>query len=479
MTKTIKLLSCTALLCISGLANAKITLPDIISDNMVLQHSTVANIWGTAAPGATVRIELSWGKAVCTKADDNGRWKVGVTTGDASYTTHSMAFYENGAKNSDITLNNILFGEVWFASGQSNMEMPLSGFDNCPVEGANETIADAGNWPGIRFATIPKTGAMTPQESVSGKWQTNSPATAQWFSATAYYFARRMNRILNVPVGIINCSWGGTMVEGWLPKEILQGYDDIDLNLTLPAEDSWWHHMTPLVMYNGMLHPLHNYTIKGFLWYQGESNVGSYKTYSERLATMVRVWREKWGQGDIPFYFAEIAPYNYGGNGIDGALLREQQFKASKIIPNSGMITTNDLVYDYEYPQIHPAKKQEVGDRLAYLALEKTYGINGIQGCSPAFREMRTAGNKVEVLLDNAQQGLSPWVGIVGFEVAGADRVFHPAKAEIDMNKKSIIVWSDEVASPEAVRYCFKDFCPGNVVNGRGLPLIPFRSDNW
>lgn len=287
-----------------------------------------------------------------------------------------------------------------------------------------------------------------------------------------------MNQVLDIPIGIINSSWGGSTVEGWLPRDIVAQYPDINLERDIRKEEGhdWWHYMSPTLMYNGMIKPLQNYTIKGFLWYQGESNVGKHKTYAERLKTMVELWRKEWGLGELPFYYVEIAPYGSSEN-YYSALLREAQFNAQKIIPNSGMISTNDLVENYEQYNIHPKDKSNVGKRLAYMALSKTYQIKGIEAVGPVYKSMEIKDGAALLSFDNAGGGFNRMTDIQGFEIAGEDKVFYPAKAEL--NGGQIKVSSDKVPTPAAVRYGFRDFKPGNVANIRELPLYPFRTDNW
>ena len=230
-------------------------------------------------------------------------------------------------------------------------------------------------------------------------------------------------------------------------------------------------------MYNGMLKPLQNYTIKGFLWYQGESNVGKHKTYGERLKTMVELWRKEWGLGELPFYFVEIAPFG-SAEGTGNALLREAQFKAQALIPNSAMISTNDLVEPYEAYNIHPKDKKHVGERLAYQALSKTYHIGGIEPESPVYKSMEIKDNAAILSFSHADNGFNRMNQMAGFEMAGEDKVFYPAQAEI-AGRNQIKVTCEKVARPVAVRYGFRDFLPGNVANLRELPLVPFRTDNW
>lgn len=453
---------------------AKVKLPEIIGDNMVLQQQSRVKLWGEAAPNQKITISSTWDNTVYTgKADDKGRWMVQVSTPKAGYTKQEITI-SDGEKT---TLKNILIGEVWFCSGQSNMQMPLNGFWNCPIQGANNTIATSGQFKNIRMATVPTVGKLEPQTSCPGKWKESNPENAAQFGATAFHFAMMLNESLDVPVGIINCSWGGSTVEGWLKKEILQTYPDVDL--TLAGSDKIHPMLQPMIMYNGMLKPLVNYTIKGFLWYQGESNVGRQETYADRLATMVKLWREEWGLGELPFYYVEIAPYEYG-EGDKGAFLREAQYKAQKLISNSGMISTNDLVEDYERRNIHPKNKKQVGERLCYMALANTYGFkSSIWSNGPEYKSMEIKEGKAFVSFDYAQEGFSREKGINGFEIAGADKVFYPATAVADLNKKIIVVSSEMVKEPVAVRYCFRNFLIGNLYNHRELPAVPFRTDNW
>lgn len=453
----------------------KVVLPEILSDNMVLQQQTEVKLWGKAKANAQVSIRPSWDNRTYTATSDkDGKWIAKVQTPQASYNAYSITFSDGETTQ----LNNILIGEVWFCSGQSNMEMPLAGFWNCPVAGANETIATSAQWKGIRVATIEKNGQVQPVDNCKGSWKVSCPENAPAFSATGFHFAMMMNQVLDIPIGIINSSWGGSTVEGWLPRDIVAQYPDINLERDIRKEEGhdWWHYMSPTLMYNGMIKPLQNYTIKGFLWYQGESNVGKHKTYAERLKTMVELWRKEWGLGELPFYYVEIAPYGSSENYYN-ALLREAQFNAQKIIPNSGMISTNDLVENYEQYNIHPKDKSNVGKRLAYMALSKTYQIKGIEAVGPVYKSMEIKDGAALLSFDNAGGGFNRMTDIQGFEIAGEDKVFYPAKAELYGGQ--IKVSSDKVPTPAAVRYGFRDFKPGNVANIRELPLYPFRTDNW
>jgi len=471
-----KILPLMLLLIFSNSIGAKVSLPEIMSDNMVLQQNTKVNIWGKSAPGKTVAVRPSWTSEVTkVKADAKGNWITSISTPPAGFTPYSISISDG----EEVVLNNVLIGEVWFASGQSNMEMPLNGFWNNPILKANETITMAGQNKGIRFVTIPKTASMEPQETVKGMWQECTPENAPGFSATAYHFAQTLYRALDVPVGIIVSSWGGSRVESWTSREILETYSDVDLSEKAIND---LHPMSrPMLMYNAMIRPLIHYTIKGFIWYQGESNVGHHQVYAERLANMVNLWRKDWGLGDLPFYYVEIAPWIYGDGetGTSGALLREAQFKAQSLIPNSGMISTNDLVEDYEKTNIHPRNKIDVGKRLAFMALSQTYGHTGVACHGPEYKSMEIKDGKIYLSFNHAENGFSRTVGINGFEIAGDDRIFRPAKVEVDLNNRILIVSNENIPNPVAVRYCFKNFQIGNLYNTRELPVVPFRTDNF
>ena len=262
-------------------------------------------------------------------------------------------------------------------------------------------------------------------------------------------------------------------------RELLENYPDISLN---PDSIERLHPMLrPMLMYNAMLKPLQNYTIKGFIWYQGESNVGRHETYAERLADMVQLWRKEWGLGELPFYFAEIAPYAYGGTQQEkAAYLREAQFRAQSLIPNSGMISTNDLVEPYEMYNIHPRNKTKVGQRLSYLALNLTYGLKQIHCFGPQYKSWTAKGSEAWVSFDHLEMGICRNYDLRGFEVAGEDRVFHPAdKVWLHWQTNEVVISSEKVSHPVSVRYCFHDFQIGTMIGGNELPTIPFRTDNW
>lgn len=469
----------TLFLLLGALAlDAKVKLPALVSDDMMLQQQTDARLWGWAEPGATVRVTPSWdGQTVSCQADAQGRWLVSVKTPAASYTPYDITIDDG----EPLTLKGVLVGEVWLASGQSNMQMPLKGFGGCCVKNGVDEVIRSADHPNLRFFTVSTEQAYEPQEDCKGRWEVPSVHTAAEFSATAWFFATSLEKALRVPVGIIVSAYGGSKVESWLSREILEGYPDVDLSREA-IERCDPPYERPLLMYNAMIWPIRNYTFKGIIWYQGESNVGAHQTYARRLATMVDLWRDNFGLGEIPFYFAEIAPYDYDSPVQDGkgAYLREAQFKAQALIPNSAMVSTNDAVETYERHNIHPRNKDVVGHRLSYLALNLTYGLKQINCFGPQYKSWQAKGNEAWVAFDNLQMGICRNYDLRGFEVAGEDRVFYPAdKVWLHWQTNEMVISSEKVAHPVAVRYGFGDFLPGTMIGGNELPTIPFRTDDW
>lgn len=465
-----------ALAMAAGVSQAKVKLSQLISDNMVIQQNTDARLWGTDAPGKEIKVTVSWSGATyhCT-ADKSGKWLVKVKTPAAGFTPYTITF-DDGEQ---VTVKDVVAGEVWVGAGQSNMEMPVKGFSNCPVENYNQIIAGGNDYQGVHYCKVPSVMSMTPLDTCKCQWNVCNQQTVGNASATAFFFARLVSKTLNVPVGIIEANKGGTRVESWLNEENLKKYTDENLKekaiFTMKPD-----YYRPLVWGNGTFHPIINYTVKGILWYQGCSNVGYHTDqYAERLALMVKQMRSDFGLGDIPFYEVQIAPYYYDDvNGTAGALLREQQYKAVSLIPNSGIVGTNDAVYPYETQQIHPAQKQKVGERLGFYALHYTYGMDNIIAKGPSYKDMRISNDTVYVHLQDDGGGITRYEDIKGFEVAGEDRVFHPVTATYYWTK-GIILTSPEVKKPVAVRYCFRNFQLGNLGNMGGLPLFPFRTDHW
>ena len=467
-------------------AQAKVRLSHLVGDNMVLQQQTDARLWGWARAGAEIKVKPSWSdKTVTAKAGKDGKWLAKVLTPKASYHPLSITFDDGDGA---ITIQNVLSGEVWVCAGQSNMEMPVKGFWGCPVKDYNKVVIDAKNHRAVHSVKVPSIMRMEPQEDAQCEWRECSSQTVSDFSATGYFFARTMHEALDIPIGIIEANKGGSRVESWLTKENLQKYtkeptDSAGIVAFKPDQD----YLRGLLWGNGTFNPILNYTVNGILFYQGCSNIGDPDNqYSERLKLLVEQWRSQFALGEIPFYFVEIAPYHYDDiNGIQGALIREQQMRAAQIIPNSSLVCTNDLVYPYETTQIHPAQKQQVGERLAYTALNRDYGFEQVLFKSSRYKDMLVKGDTIFIHLQDNYHADAPFEMIEGFEIAGDDRVFHKANAQHFWRPggaywdEAIIVSSPEVKQPVAVRYCFRNFQLGNVKNGANLPLFPFRTDNW
>lgn len=450
----------------------------MLSDHMVLQQNANARIWGWAAPGAQVSVTPSWsGKTVSAKAGKDGAWEVFVKTPAGTFKPSTISIKSGGES---IKLSDVLIGEVWFFSGQSNMEMRLGSGRNAPVEGSLEEIARSGQYKGLRHLEVAKQTSTEVMEDAGGEWKVCTPANAPSFGAIPYFMGSRLSECLDVPVGVINCSWGGALIECFMSKEILEECGEERMQ---DAYDSKVNAMSqPMVMYNGMIAPASKYAVNGIVWYQGESNVNRSETdYARRLTKMAELWRKDFGRGDIPFFIIELAPYDYndgmyGFQDETGPALREQQFLASKQIPNSGYICTNDLVYDYELQQVHPSRKREVGERCCWLALNQCYGFETVQAVSPSFRAMEIKDGKALVYFDNSQAGLVAAGDVVGFEIAGGSGQFH--KADVKIGFFNLEVSSPLVPNPMYVRYCFKDFEVGNLKTAYGIPVIPFRSDS-
>lgn len=459
-----------------------LTVPQIFSDNMMLQQDCDAKLWGWAEPGSSVLVRCSWNKLKrYVVAGEDGRWTATVHTPKGGYDTYSLTIQGDGEKRE---IKNVMVGEVWFCSGQSNMEMTLGGFWNCPTEGANEAIAQSGRYRrNIRVATVEHDGAQTPQKDVRCRWDECMPEKAAGFSACAYFFARTLTDLIDVPVGVINCSWGGSTVEGWMPEEVLRTYPD---GLT-PISNYKFHEK--MIMYNGMLYPLSGYTVRGFLWNQGESNVGREKDYIERFKTMVGLWRQMWQQpGDpLPIYTVEIPPYWYDDvNGYGGAKLREAQHIIARELDHCGCVPTTDLSYPWEVKQIHPTQKRQIGERLAYMAATRDYGVKGLAAEAPEIEKVQlmNGGKKARLFFSNAQDGFDRLQDIEGFEVAGKDGQYHAAKAwassaweGVEKPGCFIEVESADVEVIESVQYCFRNYMPGRLHNTRGLPVVPFRKE--
>ena len=448
--------------------HAEVKLPSVFGDNMVLQRQTGAAIWGKALAGKTVKVITSWDKKSYTSGvDSEGNWKVTVKTPDAGgpYTI-------SVSDGQPLLLKNVLIGEVWICSGQSNMQMTMRGYRNQPITGSNEAIAGSAN-PSIRLFTVERKASLLPMEDFTGKWLECLPENVADCSATAWFFGQLVQKALGVPVGLIISSWGGTRIEPWISESTIKEFDFVkipDKNQTGTLSQQ-----TPTVLFNAMIHPMVGYAFRGALWYQGESNRNEPGNYEKLMPGLVKSWRSAWEAGDFPFYYVQIAPYDYGTTGLSSAFLREAQMKASAALPNMGMACIMDAG---EKDCIHPANKKAAGERLAYLALAKTYGNSGFEFSGPVLKEMKTEGSLVYLTFEHAQNGLTTFgKELVNFKVAGEDKRFFAAKASI--TNAGITLFAPSVTKPVAVRYAFDDFVTGELFNTEGLPASSFRTDNW
>lgn len=460
---------------ISANAFAKVKPASIFTDHMVLQQQSNVALWGWAKPSSTVKIATSWDKKTyTTSADAKGKFRIKVATPTAGG-PFEISFNDGEL----LVLKDVLIGEVWFCSGQSNMEMPMKGFKSQPIISSNDAILKSKN-SNIRLYTVPRSSITTKQEnSKPSDWKLAQPESVANFSATAYYFGSLLSEMLNVPIGLINDSYGGSTIEAWMSPEDLQAFPEIKI----PKETDTIKEVsrTPTTLYNGMLYPVIGYGIRGAIWYQGESNYERPAQYLELFPLMVSSWRKTWDNGEFPFYYAQIAPFDYASfqpNATEkpnSAFIRDAQRNAQAKIPNSGMAVLMDVG---EFKNIHPANKKQGGERLAYLALAQTYGIKGFGFASPNYESIAIDKDKAVIKFQNVANGLTSFGKDLSlFEIAGDDQKFYPAKATI--TGSSVTVSAQEVKNPVAVRYAFKDFVIGDLFGNDGLPVSSFRTDNW
>ena len=477
------------LLLFSACLWGQLRLPGPMSDGMVLQRNTGAHIYGFGTPGKTVRVRTSWDKQTYSAVPgQDSLWCVAVRTGEAGG-PYSVEVRQGGES---LTIEDVLLGEVWLCSGQSNMQMPVQGYASQPVEGAVEALAGAGRYRNVRLLQSPRVLREGLQEDVDTRWQHAGPLSVAPFSAVGWFFAASLSEVLGVPVGMIEADWGATRIQPWMRRESALAIH--------PQYESPNAMNLPQALFDSMVWPFHNYTLKGFLWYQGEGNKEHPEVYADLMAAMVSEWRAAFGGDEkMPFYYVMLAPFQYE-NGYDNArngnadelaapLMWEAQQKALSLIPGSDMAVTTDLGAERF---IHPCRKREVADRLLLLALHGTYGDDHewtTDWRGPLFREARFKDGFAEVefesvgtLMPSDPREDGPLLR--GFEIAGEDRVFHPASAWVDKSgpygfTRVVIVRSPEVPHPVAVRYAFHNLPDGNLTNTLGLPAFPFRTDGW
>jgi sialate O-acetylesterase len=454
---------------------AEIVLPYFFGDNMVLQQKALTPVWGKAKPGSMVKVRTSWNNAdYYARADRDGKWKTSILTPSAGG-PYVLSLFEGGK--TEKIISNVFIGEVWLLAGQSNMEIPLQGYRDQPIIGSAMEILKSGDHD-IHWFKVHRSPSTVELDTVkNSSWEITAPDNAGELSATGWFFAKLLSEQLNVPIGLINCYYGGSTVEAWMRPELLADYKDY----AIPGAGDVipYPNRTPTTLFKGMINPIIGYGIRGCLWYQGESNYIWPERYKELFPAMVNDWRNLWGQGNFPFYYAQIAPYDYSilkeENYVNSAYMRDAQRVIEPMIPNSGMVV---LLDEGDSLTIHPRDKATVGERFAMMALENAYGVKTVGMSSPKYKSMEIKGNEIELSFDDAPVGLSTFgKELTDFEVAGSDKVFHQAKARIERAK--VIVTSPANVQPVAVRYGFKDFVRGNLKGANGMPVSSFRTDDW
>ena len=500
---TRNLLLAIALCASSSLLTAEITLPSIFGDHMVLQQKQSNPVWGWAEPGEKVEVEI-YGQSHSTEADEDGYWKVKLRPIPAG----GPYRLEIEGENEEFFFDDVLVGEVWICSGQSNMAWTVNNSYNAEVE-----LLTA-NHPNIRLISVPQVGTQDAQNDFNGQWEACSADVLKDFSAVGYFFGRRLHDALDVPIGLIDNAWGGSAADAWIRRDVLEKdgrfdkmmkwWKDQESSYDYEKELADWNrrvekwkadgsqgsqprrpsdlmtgNQRPANIYNGVLHPTIGYGIRGAIWYQGESNASRAYQYRDLFPLMIQHWRDEWGQGDFPFYYVQLADYREEETqpvDSDWAELREAQTMTMDRLANVGQAVIIDVG---EGRDIHPRDKQAVGNRLARWALAKDYGFD-ILFSSPRYKSMKKDGNKIVLTFDHVGQGLYSFDTRepVGFAIAGKDKQFVWADAEIT-GSNEVTVWSDSINAPVAVRYAWANNPVCNMFSRDGLPMAPFRTDDW
>ena len=496
---------------------AEVRLPAFVSDHMVIQQGHPVAIWGWAGRGEEVTVRLA-DREQKARAGADGKWRVAFEPLRAG--GGSLEMTVRGPKGPEIVVRDILVGEVWLCSGQSNMEWSM-----LAIASPTPEILRAED-PGLRLFQVPKRTSDRPEDDVETKWTLTTPDTVRPFSAVAYYFGSELRRALHVPVGLVMSAWGGTAIEPWTPPagyaavpEVRPILDELEgrledyrreLDKALPAWDAWVREgkkaaaanselprrpilpvhplddpQAPTSLYYGMIHPLIGFAIRGAIWYQGESNRNDGLFYEKKMEALIRGWRMVWKLDDLAFYYVQLAPYNYAygretptvdvPDFLRLPLIWEAQSNILRL-PNTGMAVVTDIT---DLNDIHPRNKKDVGLRLALWARAKTYGESGLVYSGPSFKSMSVEGGRARLTFDHVGGGLIANDGqpLKWFEVAGEDRVFYKAEAAIE--GETVVVWSSRVASPLVVRFGWHQLAVPNLANKEGLPASPFRTDRW
>lgn len=448
------------LLLMANVTMANVTLPSIFSDHMVLQQNDEVKFWGWANPGEEVVVKPSWStgeyKVIAT---NQAFWELKVNTPKAG-----GPFFIIIKGTNEIVLKDILIGEVWLCSGQSNMEMSANWGIN------NEEEIEKANHPNIRFFTVPKVSATAPQINLPGNWEVCTPETMINSSAAAYFFAQRLQEDLkDIPIGLVISAWGGTPAEIWMPEDVIEENTLLAeaANKLTPVE---WGPTEPARAFNSMIHPIIGYNIAGTLWYQGESNVGS-TVYDKTFEALIKSWRTLWKK-DFPFYFVQLSPYNYEESDFGGVEIRNAQRKILNQVSNTRMVVTSDIS---TIDDIHPKDKKPVGVRLANLALAYHYKTYDALVNSPLYRNISVKKQTVTIQFDYAEGLYFNNKKMSLFEVAGEDGIFYPAKAKII--NETVEVKSKEVAHPKMVRFAWGNTIQSNLFNKSNLPASSFTTE--
>lgn len=448
---------------------AKVVLPDLFSNNMVLQQNTTVKFWGIAKPNRVVHIMPSWTTAMEVKTGKDGKWEMYIPTPKADSQPHCIQF-NDGEKSA---LTNILFGEVWLCSGQSNMEMTFKGFEGEFIADADSVLDHLNKDIPLRLFKVKRNSQDSPGTEVDGTWTTCSREHVDRFSAVGYFFGEQLYKQLKVPVGIILSAWGGTSVEGWMSEELVRKHSEELLNTEFADSDTW---KKPEVMYNGMIHPLKDFCIKGVCWYQGEANVNKPETYQAKLSDMISLWRSIWKNDSLPFLLVEIAPFAYE-NGDQSADLRMAQRKVVESVPFCRFVSTGDLVLKQEEKNIHPSNKMDVGKRLAKQAAYFVYQLDNSCVDYPKIDGIIITNYSLTIRIQTDSElrttdGSKTITGMVAKNAAGED--LH-LSFELGSDLKSIVAKGTNLEQVTRVSYAYGGFVLGNIQNACGLPLLVFN----
>ncbi|MFI3306180.1 MAG: sialate O-acetylesterase [Rikenellaceae bacterium] len=474
---------------------AEVTMGSIWGDGMVLQRNAELLVGGKS-DGESVTVTTSWsGKSKYRAAVVEGQWSVEIPTPESDGTPHTMTF-DDGDR---LTLSNILLGDVWLLMGQSNMQMPMSGFGSgdlriaCNylkhqhVEGAAAVISRANPSQSIRLFTAEFNPQRRPQERAEGAWQLNTPEAVRDFSATGYFFGKVLQESLDIPIGLVSVNRGASTIETWMSREVLESVGITDLSVLDREKLPNAAYQKPCYLYNGMVAPLKGVSVAGAIWYQGESNMARREEYLSLFPAFVAGLRSHFRGGEFPLYYAQIAPFC--GDGLDKfdvVLMRETMVKLMDITPRTGMVALTDIG---ESEVHHPRFKREVGERLAMWALADKYAPGCVDCRAPEYRSMSVTYDAaqrqkgVALSFDYATTGFhfaERNSTSTQFEIAGEDRVFYPAQVKLINNKGAMIwVWCKEVAEPVAARYAFHNYADGDLFNAAGMAVSSFRTDDW